>query len=289
MMWTDRHDDSQQDDRHQSTRTISDTARSTPLHASDRSSPRGRLSRIQLYCLPHAGGTAHIFRRWPTLLRADIDIRALDYPGHGRRIGQPVLDTIERIARSVSDEIMSRSHDRPYALFGHSMGSLVAFETCHVLAARKVAMPSLLIACGHRAPRLPRSSPAMADAPHSEFVAHLRELGATPPELFSAPDLLELILPVLRTDFRACESYTPPHRPRLPVPMVVYGGLGDEDTSRDTLQAWQQETTGTCTVRMFPGGHFFINDRANQVISALERDLRDALATEPIAPCAAMR
>ena len=285
MTWTDRHDDRQQDDMRpydmqQSRPTKSDTARRAPLRSS---------LRAHLYCLPHAGGTAHIFRQWPTLLRADIDIRALDYPGHGRKIGLPVLDTIERIACSVADEIMSRPLDRPYALFGHSMGSLVAFETCHMLAARNVDMPSLLIACGHRAPRIPRLSPTMADAPHAEFVAHLRELGATPPEVFSAPDLLELILPVLRTDFRACETYAPPHRPRLPVPMVVYGGLGDEDTSRDTLQAWQEETAGSCTVRMFAGGHFFINGCANQVISALERDLTDVLATEQIAPCAAMR
>jgi len=127
----------------------------------------------------------------------------------------------------------------------------------------------------------------MHDAPHAAFVTHLRELGATPPELFNAPDLLELDLPGLRTDFRACETYSPRNRARLPVPVVVYGGLADKDTSRETLYAWQEETTGSCLVRMFPGGHFFISDCANQVISALERDIFNALATEQKTLCAA--
>ncbi len=246
-------------------------------------------SRARLYCLPHAGGTARVFRPWQQLLRTHIDIRALDYPGHGTRIGQPLRDSIERIAHIVADEIMSQPQDLPYALFGHSMGSLAAFETCHILSARRAALPSLLIACGHRAPRLPSSSPAMHDAPHAEFVAHLRELGATPPELFSAPDLLELILPGLRTDFRACETYSPHDRAPLPIPIAVYGGLGDKDTTRETLHAWQEETAGACTVRMFPGGHFFVSDCANQVVAALERDIFGTLAQEPIASCAATR
>jgi len=279
MMWADQHDNMQP-----SRRTAFDGTRSASTRPSERSLPG-----VRLYCLPHAGGTAQIFRPWRKLLRADIEIHALDYPGHGVRIGQPVLDTIERIAHCMADEIMSHPNDLPYALFGHSMGSLAAFETCHVLAARNAVMPSLLIACGHRAPRLPSSSPVMHDSPHAEFVAHLRELGATPPELFSAPDLLELILPVLRADFRACETYSPPVRRRLPTPIVVYGGLADKDTSRETLHAWREETAEACTVRMFPGGHFFISDHANRVISALERDILDAVTTKQIAPWAATR
>jgi surfactin synthase thioesterase subunit len=159
------------------------------------------------------------------------------------------------------------------------MGSLVAFETCRVLAARGAAMPSLLIACGHRGPREPRSSPPLHDASHEAFIAHLRELGATPPELFSSPDLLELMLPILRADFRACEIYSPHARPPLPVPIAVYGGLSDEDTSRETLLAWRKETSGPCTVRMFAGGHFFIRDCADLVAARLERDIIAALAT----------
>ena len=127
----------------------------------------------------------------------------------------------------------------------------------------------------------------MHKAPDAEFVAHLRELGATPAEVFSSPDLLELMLPILRADFRACETYRPGDRPRLPINIAAYGGLGDTDTSRDGLLAWQEETTGQCVVRMFPGGHFFVSDHADQVVAMLERDLFDALATQQKKPVVA--
>jgi medium-chain acyl-[acyl-carrier-protein] hydrolase len=251
-----------------------------------RSSIGASAIRTRLYCLPHAGGTARIFHPWRRLLRADIEICTLEYPGHGCRLGEPLLDTIEQMAQSIADQLV-RDRNLPYALFGHSMGSMVAFETCRVLAARGAPMPSLLIASGHRGPRVPRSSPPVHDASHETFIEHLRELGATPPELFGTPDLLDLMLPILRTDFRACETYLPPKRPPLPVPIAVYGGLGDDDTSRETLLAWQEETSGPCVVRMFPGGHFFIHDSADHVVSALERDIVGALATEQMTPCPA--
>lgn len=147
--------------------------------------------------------------------------------------------------------------------------------------------PHLSFACGHSGPHLPRSSPPIHDASHDAFVAHLRELRATPPELFSTPDLLELMLPILRTDFRACETYSPSRRPLLSVPIAAYGGLGDEDTNRETLLAWQAETSGRCVVRRFPGGHFFIRDCAEHVVSMLERDILGALATEQRPGCRA--
>lgn len=236
-------------------------------------------ARARLYCLPHAGGTAATFRSWQKRLRSDIEICPIEYAGHGSRLGEPLLDGIEQVAQPVADAIAA-GPSMPYALLGHSMGSLVAFEACHQLATRHAMMPRLLIACGHRAPRTPRTTPQMHKAPHAEFIAHLRELGATPPEVFNSPDLLDLILPVLRADFRACETYTPRGRTRLHVNIAAYGGLGDTDTSREALLAWEQETTGECVVRMFPGGHFFINDCADRVLAMLERDLLEAFPAE---------
>jgi medium-chain acyl-[acyl-carrier-protein] hydrolase len=254
-------------------------------HGSIGGMPRPSIA-ARLYCLPHAGGTARVFHRWRKLLRSDIEICPLDYPGHGSRLCEPLLGTIDQIARSAADQLM-QDLDVPYALFGHSMGSLVAFETCRVLAARGAAMPSLLIASGHNAPRVARMAQPIHNSPKDTFIAHLRTLGATPPEVFDTPDLLELMLPILRNDFRACETYSPAEPAPLPVPIAVYGGLADKDTNREALFAWQRETSGPCVVRMFPGGHFFINERADHVVSTLERDLIGALASERLTPCPA--
>ena len=124
----------------------------------------------------------------------------------------------------------------------------------------------------------------MHDASQTDFIAHLCELGATPPEVFSSPELMELVLPILRADFRACETYRPRHRPKLRINIAAYGGLGDADTSRDELLGWQQETTGECVVRMFPGGHFFLNDCAGRVVAMLESDFAEV---QPARPCTA--
>jgi surfactin synthase thioesterase subunit len=115
-----------------------------------------------------------------------------------------------------------------------------------------------------------------AAAPDLDFIAHLRELGATPPEVFGSPELLDLMLPILRSDFRACETYVPSARHPLQTAIAVYGGLADEDTSCASLRAWEHETTGVCVVRMFPGGHFFLRDSASKLVAMLEHDLANA-------------
>jgi len=115
----------------------------------------------------------------------------------------------------------------------------------------------------------------MHAVPDDQFIAHLRELGATPPEILATRELMELLLPLLRADFRACETYEPSWNRKLAVPIAVYGGVDDEDADIAALRGWQSETSGTCVVRMFPGDHFFIADQAEAVASSLLHDLRE--------------
>ena len=118
----------------------------------------------------------------------------------------------------------------------------------------------------------------MHAAPHAEFVAHLRELGATPPEVLESAELVDLMLPILRNDFRACETYHPPERPPLHTKIVAYGGLADEDIDREALLAWQHETRSRLALRLFPGGHFFVRECAGRVAITLQHDLAEALS-----------
>jgi surfactin synthase thioesterase subunit len=187
-------------------------------------------------------------------------------------MGEPLVDCVETLADLVADAVAAENRTS-YALFGHSMGSLVAFETCHKLAARRARTPELLVVSGHRAPHLPPSTPPLHAASESEFIAHLRELGATPPEVLGSPELLDLMLPILRSDFRACETYVSSARFPLRTAIAVYGGLADEDTSSASLRAWSRETAAACVVRMFPGGHFFLRDCASKFAATLEHDL----------------
>jgi medium-chain acyl-[acyl-carrier-protein] hydrolase len=234
-------------------------------------------TRLRLYCLPYAGGSAGMFRGWCDLLPADVDVWGVEYPGHGSRISDPLMDRIDALAALIADAVAAQLAV-PFSLFGHSMGSLVAFEMCHALAARGATMPTLLVAAGHRGPQLPASRPPVHDTPDAEFVAHLRELGATPPEVLESVELAGLMLPILRNDFRACETYSAPERPPLRTTIVVYGGLADEDVDRDALLAWRHATRGQFALRLFPGGHFFVRECAGRVAATLQRDMAEALS-----------
>jgi len=222
-----------------------------------------------------------VFRPWRNLFPAEIALCGVEYPGRGTRMSEPTVDRIETLASEFADAL-TEAPPGPYALFGHSMGALVAFEASHQLATRGAPLPILMVASGHGAASLPRASAAVHDAPDPKFLARLRELNATSAEILAMPDLLELMMPILRSDFRAAETYAPPRRPKLEVPIAAYGGLADADVGRDQLVAWKNETTGGCIVRMFPGDHFFLRSAAVRVVTMLVRDLTEALRIPPV-------
>lgn len=242
---------------------------------------------VELYCLPYAGGSAHVFQSWSHILPADIALIGVEYPGRGKRFSELTIDRIDFLANQLIRALAEVSR-RPYALFGHSMGALAAFEMSHQLASCGASLPILLIVSGHGSPSVASTDRPVHASSDDEFLGRLRELKATPPEVLETPELLELMIPMLRADFRAAETYVPVNRPKLDIPIVAYGGLSDPDVSRDQLLAWADETTVRCTVRMFPGDHFFLRTARDKVVTTLARDLTQALqaSTGGITPAA---
>jgi len=233
-------------------------------------------SRLRLYCLPYAGGSARVFQSWRDILPSDMALLGVEYPGRGRRISERALDRIDVLATELV-AALAEAPPGPYALFGHSMGALAAFEMSHQLANRGAPAPILLAVSGHGAASLPSTDSPVHAGPDDAFLARLRELNATPPEVLEMPELLELMMPILRADFCAAETYVPARRPKLDIPIVAYGGLRDRDVARDQLQAWANETTARCTARMFPGDHFFLRTARDSLVRTLARDLTQAL------------
>jgi medium-chain acyl-[acyl-carrier-protein] hydrolase len=149
--------------------------------------------------------------------------------------------------------------DLPFAFFGHSMGAAVAYE-----AARRCAAdgrpPRHLFVSGRRAPQLPADWPVTYDLPDAEFVEYLRSLNGTPAEVFDHPELLELMLPLLRADFSVVETYRYLPGPALDCPVTAFGGAGDVEVGRAEVEAWAAQTTAAFAARVVPGDHFFLND-----------------------------
>lgn len=232
--------------------------------------------RPRMFCFPYAGGNAQVFRAWQRNFPANVEICPVEFPGRGKRMSERPFTRIKALVTAVADAIFSGSLD-PFFFYGHSMGAVISFELARELRRRGSTGPRQLFLSGRRAPTVPDSEGPTFNLPHDEFVAELKRLNGTPPELFNSPEVTELFFPLLRADFEMVDTYTYESEEPLSCPITVYGGLQDEHVSREALGEWEKQTTATYEQRMFPGNHFFIQDPRNEFHMALRRDVVTAL------------
>ncbi|MFE7588529.1 thioesterase II family protein [Kitasatospora sp. NPDC057512] len=214
---------------------------------------------VRLVCLPHAGGAAGFWFPLSEALAPAVETLAVQYPGRQDRRAEPGLDDIEDLTDGIVRALVPLLDERPLALFGHSMGAVLAYEAARRLEHEVGAPPVALIVSGRRAPCRIREETVHLKS-DQELVAELRELGGTGPELLDDPDVMRLLLPGIRRDYRAIETYR--HRPgREPsCPVTVLTGADDPRTTVTEAGDWKRHTTGRCTLEVFPGGHFFLGE-----------------------------
>lgn len=224
------------------------------------------VERVQLICLPYAGAGAAVYRGWQALLPHWIELITPELPGRGLRQAEPVVQDWSKLIDIVMASVRPRLR-APLALFGHSMGALVAIELAHALRASGAPLPLWVGASGCVAPQRRKLDLSWRDCPDETLVAELRSLGGTPPEVLGSPDLLDLVLPTVRADFHLCGCYRPVRRPPLDCRLLVLGGVRDPiSLPHDNLSAWSQETTGPCRVELIDGDHFFIHENEASVV-----------------------
>jgi len=233
---------------------------------------------FRLFCYPFAGGGASVYRRWHEHLPAEVEVVALQPPGRESRFAEPLVDRLPRVISELADAVAGKL-DLPFALFGHSLGGLVAFELARELRRRSLAAPRLLIVSGRRAPHLPLSHEPIHSLPHDEFIAKLREFEGTPEAVLQHDELLELVLPILRADFAVSETYVYVDEPPLGMPLVSVGGADDADIPVDDVHAWRVTTSAHHESRIFPGGHFYFMDDPGPLLGEVRRHLERVLVT----------
>ncbi|EWC63733.1 Thioesterase [Actinokineospora spheciospongiae] len=228
----------------------------------------------RLFCFAHAGGGGGFFRPWRGALGEDTAVCPVVLPGREGRVREAPFTRIGPLVDALVDGLGPHL-DRPFAFFGHSLGSIVAFELAKRLRETGHAGPGCLIASGRRAPQLPNRRRDVHALPSGDFVAEMLGLGGTPPELVRQPELLEFFLPVLRADFELNETYRP--APAAPLDCPVFGFTGDADplADPDEVAAWARVTTGPFGLRVFRGDHFYLRDSTG-VLAAVRADLRRA-------------
>jgi medium-chain acyl-[acyl-carrier-protein] hydrolase len=235
---------------------------------------RRECARLRLLCFPYAGAGASTFRNWADLLPSEVDVIAVQPPGREGRFREQLPTNLREMAVSLVDALAPHL-DLPLATFGHSLGTLLSYETALELRRRSMPLPSHMIMSGRGAPHQHVESyrKNYRLLPRAIFIEELRNMQGTPEEVLDSDELMTILLPILRADFALNATYDVGNDLPLSCRMTVYGGLNDIDTSEAQLQEWRRYTTGGFTHRMFEDGHFFVNSMQSQVLHWLVHDL----------------
>ncbi|MDX2531352.1 thioesterase II family protein [Streptomyces europaeiscabiei] len=228
---------------------------------------------VRLVCLPHAGGAASFYVPVAQALAPRVEVLSVQYPGRHERHSHPLVPDIGTLADRIADALMACT-DRPYALFGHSMGALVGFEVARRMedAGRG---PVELFASGSRAPSVERRGEMWHRTPDAEFVARVQSMGGAGSELLDDPDMRRMLLPALRNDYRAIEQYEYRAQSPLACPVTAFAGADDPRVTVAEVRSWARHTTGPFSVEVHPGGHFFLADHREAVLETVTGHLGD--------------
>jgi surfactin synthase thioesterase subunit len=229
---------------------------------------------LPLYCLPHAGGGASAFRGWLDGVPG-VAVRPVQPPGREGRFREPPHDRMGPLVSAVADVIPTSD---PYAVYGHSLGALVAFELVRELRRRGEPLPVHLVVSGCAAPRHPADDlPLVGGMSDVELVGMLRALGGTPEWLLADRSVLAMVLPAMRGDFGVKETYSYAEEPPLDVPLTVLASTDDPRASHRSQQGWEAETSAEFALHTLAGGHFAVFEQAalthKHIAEALHRHL----------------
>nr|WP_256667605.1 MULTISPECIES: alpha/beta fold hydrolase [unclassified Pseudomonas] len=228
---------------------------------------------MSLLCLPYSGASAMVYSRWRRKLPQWLQLQPLELPGRGARYAEPLHTDMRQLAMQLAREIQGTLR-APYALFGHSLGALLACELAHALRALGCPEPVALFASGTAAPTLRAEYDRGFAEPKTDeqLIDQLRTLNGTSEEVLANRELMDLTLPILRADFLLCGRFRPMQRELLSCPVHVLGGKTDRATT-EQLIGWSKETCGSFSVDMLAGGHFFIHAHEARVLSLIKGHL----------------
>ncbi|MFR9788497.1 thioesterase II family protein [Streptomyces sp. MB22_4] len=222
----------------------------------------------------HAGGGAGQFRSWQDELGPDTGVLALQLPGRQNRWTEPVLESMDAIVAGALPALLARL-DRPFTIFGHSMGGLVGFELARVLGQVHGLWPDRLIVSATRPPHHHHGDLDLSGYDDEEVVRHFVGNGTLPEWVLDDKDLQALLLPPLRGDFAICDDYR--YRPGEPLacPLTLCGGTEDEGVTPEALDGWGEYAGAGWDRLLFPGGHLFHLDPDSGLLPAIARLLTE--------------
>lgn len=231
---------------------------------------------LRLFCLPYAGGGSVIFHHWPKELPPTIEVCAVKLPGRESRIAESPFVSMTPLVQAMA-EGLTPYLDRPFALFGHSLGGSVGYELVQELQRQHRPAPVHLMVSAARAPHRPSRRAPIHHLPTEAFIDRLRDYAGTPEQVLSNDALMELLMPVLRADFTISDTYTQTAMTPVTCPITAFCGSQDDVVPPEDVEAWQPYTHHAFTLHTIMGNHFFISSARSELIAAIRQTLTSHL------------
>lgn len=230
------------------------------------------MNKIKLFCIPYAGGSATVYRRLFNLLNENIEIKLLELSGRGIRFSEPLISDMNETVNDLFEKNKTEFMEGPYAIFGYSMGSWIAYELMHKIKKEKLAEPVHAFFGAQQAPSIERTD-NYHTLPQRAFLKAVADLKGMPEEILENKELLDIFLPILYSDYQLVEKY--PYiegKEKLNCSFTILEGTQDT-FDRNGIECWSKETNGECVIRYFEGGHFFIYVYAKEISEIINETL----------------
>ncbi len=228
---------------------------------------------IRLIGIPNAGGGPALFRTWSNDLPPEIGVYPALLPGQGSRLREQPPIHIQTMVRDLGVALEPYLNE-PFALFGYSMGALVAFELARYLRQHGRPQPLYLFVAARRAPHVLDAAPPLHELPDGSFLRGMQaRYGGIPQAILQDAEMLAAFTPVLRANFTMIETYHYADAPPLDIPIVAFGGTRDLTTNETDLMAWGDQTHRSFAHHIYPGDHFFIQQHQHAVMEVIRQTL----------------
>ncbi|MFV0564076.1 thioesterase II family protein [Malaciobacter mytili] len=227
---------------------------------------------LRLFCLPYAGGSASIYRLWQQEMPENIQVCKIQLPGRENRINEQAIDSMEVLIQILVKQLLSY-FDKPFVLFGHSMGAMIVYELARYLTNYTSYTPLHIFVSACRTPNIAELKTTY-HLPNDEFINSLRQRGGTNEILLNNKEYMQMIEPTLRADLKLIEQWHHNDIDKLNCPITIFGGLNDTLVSPFILKQWRQYTNNVFKLKLFKGGHFFINDPSVNIASIVANTLK---------------
>ncbi|MDQ3191153.1 MAG: alpha/beta fold hydrolase [Bacteroidota bacterium] len=233
--------------------------------------------KINLYCLPFAGGSSYSYNVFTPHLSSNVNLVPVELPGRGKRSREALLNEADLMADDVFAKIKSNLVSGvPYAIFGHSMGGLLGYLLTRKILENNLPLPLHLFISGRSGPSYNDDREKYYLLPKQEFRDKLKELGGSPKEVLENDDLMDFFEPILRADFQVVETYN--HQEEAPFSVPASIMIGDEDKiSLEAARLWQKETSQPIKLHSFTGGHFFVFQHLTSICKIISAELDNTL------------